>query len=152
LRKLPATLFSGLWLILSASPLLAAPADDVRVRISGFRELGASFKTVNDALRSPEPQTILIQMAARQIVNASRSLPTWFPAGSGPESGEKTKSKSAIWQQPAQFKAAKDAFANQALQFQRATQSGNVALIQAETRKLGMTCKGCHDSFRTPGN
>ena len=145
-------LLTAVGLLLSASPLLASPADDVRSRIAGFRELGASFKTVNDSLRTPETQTILVQMAARQIVNAARAMPTWFPAGSGPQSGEKTKAKAEIWTQAPRFKAAQTAFANQALQFQRAAQSGNVAIIQAEARKLGMTCKGCHDSFRVPGN
>jgi cytochrome c556 len=152
LRRITACLLATVSIALSASPIFASPADDVKARISQFRELGASFKTVNDSLRSPEPQTFLIQIAARQIVNSSRALPTWFPAGSGPESGEKTKAKAEIWQQPAKFKDAQNTFAVEAVAFQRTAQSGNIALIQAETRKLGMTCKGCHDNFRVPGN
>lgn len=144
-------LLSSLALLLAAGPLLAAPIDDARTRIDGLRELGASFKTVNDAQRGPEVQTILLQMAARQIVNASKAMPGWFPPGSGAESGAKTKAKPAIWQQPAKFKAAQDAFARQALQFQRAAQAGLLPAIKTETRKLGLTCKGCHDSFRVPG-
>lgn len=138
-------------LTLAASPLFAAPADDARVRIAGFRELGASFKTVNDALHYPEPQTMLIQIAARQIVNSSKALPSWFPAGSGLDSGAKTRAKPEIWKQPAKFKAAQDALAVQALLFQKAAQSGMVPAIQAQARKLGMACKSCHDSFRQPG-
>ena len=125
-----------------AGPLFAAPADQVRTRIAGFRELGASFKTVNDSLRTPEPQTFLIQIAARQIVSSSREMPGWFPAGSGPD----------IWSQTAKFKAAQDAFAKQALALQAAAQSGLAPAIRAETAKLGKTCKGCHDTFRAPGD
>ena len=66
-----------------AMPLLAAPADDVKIRIAGLREMGAAFKAVNDGLRAGEPQTMLIQLSARQIVNASRAQYRWFPAGSG---------------------------------------------------------------------
>ena len=147
----PAVLM-GAALALAASPLFAAPADDARSRIAGFRELGASFKTVNDALHNPEPQTILIQMAARQIVNSSKALPTWFPAGSGLDSGAKTRAKPEIWKQAAKFKAAQNVFATQALLFQKAAQSGMAPAIQAQARKLGLTCKGCHDSFRQPGD
>ena len=137
---------------LVSAPLLASAADDAKARISNYRELGASFKTVNDALRSPAPQVMLVQIAARQIVNASKAQFSWFPAGSGPESGVKTKAKPEIWTQAAKFKAAQTAFANQALAFQRAAQGGNANAIRAEAKKLGGTCKGCHDSFRTPGD
>lgn len=138
-------------LFAAAGPLFAAPADQVRARIAGFRELGASFKTVNDSLRTPEPQTFLIQIAARQIVGLSRDMPGWFPAGSGLESGAKTKAKAEIWSQAVKFKAAQGAFAKQALVLQAAAQSGLAPAIRAETAKLGKTCKGCHDTFRAPG-
>ena len=36
---------------LLAVPVQAAPGDAVRSRIDGYRELGAAFKGVNDALR-----------------------------------------------------------------------------------------------------
>lgn len=143
--------FLGLGALLAfaaAVPIAAAPADAVHARINGLRELGAAFKAVNDSLRTAEPQTVLIQISARQIVNASRAQYGWFPAGSGPEAGVKTAVKSDVWAQPARFKAAQDAFAAQALSFQKAAQTGNAALIRAETQKLGATCKGCHDQFR----
>ncbi len=147
--RLAITVFS---LLAAAGPLFAAPADNVRSRIANFRELGASFKTVNDSLRAPEPQTFLIQIAARQIVNYSREMPGWFPAGSGPESGAKTKAKDEIWSQTAKFKAAQVAFSKQALALQAAAQAGLAPAIRTETVKLGKTCKGCHDTFRAPGD
>lgn len=133
-----------------AAPLLAAPADQVRTRVEGLRELGASFKTVNDGLRSPEPQTVLIRMAARQIRNASTAMRGWFPAGSGPQPGVKTAAKPEIWTRAADFRRAQDAFAAQAAAFQTAANGGNVDAIRAASRSLGGTCKGCHDQFRVP--
>lgn len=133
-----------------AGPLLAAPADQVRTRVAGFRELGASFKTVNDGLRAPEPQTVLIQMAARQIRNASAAMRGWFPAGSGPQPGVKTAAKPEIWTRSADFRRAQDAFAAQAIAFQNAANGGNVAAIRTAARSLGASCKGCHDQFRVP--
>lgn len=131
-----------------AAPLLAAPADQVRTRIEGLRELGAAFKAVNDGLRSPTPQTIMIQMSARQIRNAATAQYGWFPPGSGPQPGVKTAAKPEIWTQPARFRQLQDAFAAQATAFQRAAASNDVNAIRAAARSLGQSCKACHDQFR----
>ena len=130
-----------------ATAALAAPADVVRTRIAGFREMGAAFKAVNDGLRG-DPQMILIQQSARQIRNAANQMPGWFPQGSGAEAGVKTAAKPEIWSQPARFTAAREAFIAQAASFQAAANSGNARAIGAEARKLGGTCKGCHETFR----
>ncbi|MBW8753703.1 MAG: cytochrome c [Sphingomonadales bacterium] len=133
-----------------AAPLLAAPADQVKTRVAGLRELGAAFKAVNDGLRSPTPQTILIQMSARQIRNAAQQQYNWFPVGSGPQPGVKTAAKAEIWSQPARFRQLQDGFAAQAAAFQTAAGSGNVDAIRAAARSLGGSCKACHDEFRVP--
>jgi len=138
-------------LLLCATAAIAAPTNIVGTRIAGFRELGAAFKAVNDGLRG-EPQTILIQQSARQIRNAASQMPGWFPQGSGPRPGVKTASKAEIWTQQPKFKAAQDAFIAQAARFQQVANSGNAAAMRVEARKLGATCKGCHDSFRVPSN
>lgn len=135
-----------------AAPLLAAPADQVRTRVEGLRELGAAFKAVNDGIRSPTPQTILIQMSARQIRNAATQQYNWFPAGSGPQPGVKTAAKPEIWMQAARFRQLQDGFAGQAVAFQRAAASGNVDAIRAAARSLGGSCKACHDQFRVEKN
>ena len=138
-------------LVLAIGTAYAAPADQVRARIAGFRELGAAFKAVNDGLRG-EVSPVLIQQSARQIRNAARQQYAWFPAGTGPQPGLKTAAKALIWAKPAQFKAAQDNFARQADAFQKAAAGGNVATIRAEARKLGATCKACHDTFRVPAD
>jgi cytochrome c556 len=137
-------------LLLIASTALASPADSVRSRIAGLRELGAAFKAIGDGLRASEPQTILIQQSARQVRNAASQMPGWFPAGSGAQAGVKTAAKPEIWSQPARFRASMDAFAAASGRFQAAVASGNQAALRTEFRNLGATCKGCHDSFRVP--
>lgn len=130
-----------------ALPALAAPADTIRARINGYRELGAAFKSVNDGLRG-EVQTILIQQSARQIKNAAREQYSWFAPGSASAPGVKTYARPEIWRNAAEFKGMQDAFARQADALQKAAASGNAATIRAEARKLGGTCKACHDKFR----
>jgi len=139
-------------LLALATPVFAAPADSIRTRIAGLRELGAAFKAVNDGLRSSEPQTILLQQSARQIRNAANAMPGWFPRGTGPEARVKTAARPEIWSQAARFQAAQNAFIARSGEFQAAVGSGNVAAMRAKARELGATCKGCHDSFRVPSD
>ena len=134
---------------IAATPLSAGAPEIARSRIESYRELGAAFKTVNDSLRGDEVQTVLIGQAARHIRNASQGQYGWFPAGSGPQAGVKTKARPEIWTQAARFKAAQDAFAKAASDFQKAVASRNPATMRAQAKALGASCKGCHDSFRT---
>lgn len=145
--KLPRIL-AAFGLAVVAAPLIAAPADQVRARVNGFRELGAAFKAVNDGLRSSQPQTVLIQMSARQIRSAATAQYNWFPSGSGPQPGVKTAAKPEIWTQAARFRQLQDGFAAQAAAFQRTASGGNVAAIGKAARSLGQSCKACHDQFR----
>lgn len=132
---------------LATSPVLAQ--DALKSRLASFREIGAAFKNVNDQLRSDTPQVFVIQVSAREIRNLARSQYTWFPAGSGPAPGVKTRAKAEIWSQGAQFKAAQDAFAAQADNFARVAQGGNVEQMRAAARTLGQSCGGCHRQFRS---
>lgn len=133
---------------LAAPAAPAAPADAIRARINGYRELGAAFKAVNDGLRGSEVQTILIQQSARQIRNAAREQYAWFAPGSASAPGVKTYARPEIWRNAAEFKGLQDAFARQAEALQRAAATGNATTLRLEARKLGSTCKACHDKFR----
>jgi cytochrome c556 len=131
-----------------AAPVLAAAADVVRARIEGLRELGALYKNVNDELKSDTPNKMILMISARQINDAARDQYKWFPAGSGPQPGVKTKAKPEIWAKGAQFKAAQDNFAKQAAAFNKAVSAGDVAKMRAQAKVLGGTCGGCHRTFR----
>lgn len=146
---------AGRWMMVSALlcgvavPLSAAPQDQVKSRLAGFRELGAAFKNVNDELKSDTPQAIVLQLSARQIRDSARLQYGWFPAGSGPQPGVKTAAKPEIWSKPAEFKAAQDNFANAAAAFYKVSAGGDPAAIKAQAKLLGATCSSCHKAFRT---
>lgn len=132
-----------------AGPLLAATATDlVKTRVTGYRELGAAFKNVNDELKSGTPQIYILQLSARQIRDAAKAQYGWFPAGSGPQPGIKTAAKPEIWMKPADFKTAQDALATQAAAFMTVAASGDSAKIRAQVKPLGQACSGCHRGFR----
>ena len=129
---------------------LHAGDDIVHSRIAGLRDLGAAFKNVNDELKSDTPQLIVIQLAARQIRDTARNQYNWFPAGSGPQPGVKTRAKSEVWTRAGEFKTAQDSFATEAAAFFQVVAGGDVANIRARSKLLGAVCKNCHETFRAP--
>jgi cytochrome c556 len=140
-----ATVVAGM----AAAPVLASAASDIITsRIAGLRELGAQFKNVNDELKKDDPSPMILQISARQIRDVAKNQYGWFPAGSGPEAGVKTKAKPEIWAKAADFKAAQDNFAKQANAFFVVAQKGDVASMKAQVRQLGAACGGCHRTFR----
>ena len=158
---------AAITLALAAAPLVASrnsrapdptatrapamvPAEIVRTRQAGLKEMGTAFKNAMDGLRGSEPQMILIQQSARTIKNDAQALRGWFPAGSGPLPGLKTAAKPEIWTKPVEFRAAQDGLARAADTFQSAAMSGNADAIRAAARGLGGACKNCHDQFRVP--
>lgn len=131
------------------APLRAAPADMVKSRIAGYKDLGAAFKSVNDALKSGAPAPATLQNGARAINALARQQYGWFPAGTGAEAGVKTRAKPEIWSQAKQFKAAQDSFTAQAKILGDVVAGGDIAKIQAQAKALSQTCSVCHRAFRT---
>ncbi|MCB2074396.1 MAG: cytochrome c [Novosphingobium sp.] len=126
----------------------AAPATEIKNRITGFRALGAAFKSASDTVRAGEANSPALRKAAQRIVLASRNQYKWFPSNSKRQSNIKTAAKPDIWTRTSEFKAMQDAFARQASIFERTVATGDGGAIRSELRKLGAKCKGCHDNFR----
>lgn len=128
---------------------IAGTPETIRDRIGGYRAMGAAFKAINDTLRTDAPDLRVVRRGVRTINMAAHHQYRWFPAGSGPESGQRTKARAEIWSNAAGFRTAQDGFAAQARILAAAARTGDVTAIRAEGRKLGGTCKQCHDQFRT---
>ena len=147
-RRLCHVALAAVGIIGFLTPSIAATDDIVKARIANFRELGAAFKSVKDALAGPEVQTVLIVQSAKQIRNAARAQMDMFPAGSGPQPNIKTGAKPEIWSKPKEFRDAQEALVAEADNFYNIAKAGNADDIRAGATKLGSVCKGCHDGFR----
>jgi cytochrome c556 len=133
----------------AATPLWAADlATAIAQRQDHFKAIGKAAKGVSDELKSSAPSKPKIQDYAKQIDALAPQLPTWFPAGSGPDSGQKTHAKAAIWQKPETFKKDAVAFADAAHKLDAAAAMGDLAATRAQMAALGETCKTCHQAFR----
>ena len=120
----------------------------VAARQAGFKQIGAAFKAVNDELRAGKPDLKEIAAAEARLETHASQIPTWFPRGSGPESGAKTGARAAVWSDAAGFA---DAAANLRTQTSRLTvlaREGDLAPVRKQAAQVGAACKTCHTAYR----
>lgn len=129
------------------APVIAGASDAIASRIAAYRELGVTFKNVNDELRGSNPSSYVLQYSARQIRGMADRQYELFPKGTGPGTG-KSKALAAIWSNPAGFKKAQDDFSAKAKAFATASAGGNVGQIRLAAKELARACSTCHRQFR----
>ncbi|MET0660587.1 MAG: cytochrome c [Steroidobacteraceae bacterium] len=142
----------GCIVALSAPIAIAASAAEnaIKARHDHYHELGDAFKVIRDELRASSPNWDRIKPAAQAVKEASVDQGKWFPTGSGPESGLKTRAKAEVWSDPKGFEAAQLAFAREAPKLVLLSQTGDAEGLTAQFKAVGKTCGGCHDKFRAP--
>lgn len=142
----------GVLAIASASLVFAANSVEsaIKARHDHYHELGDAFKTIKDELRASSPDWTRIKPAAQAVKEASMNQGKWFPAGSGPESGLKTRAKAEIWSDAKGFEAAELAFAREAPKLALLAQTGDAEGLAAQFKVVGKSCRGCHEKFREP--
>jgi cytochrome c556 len=119
-------------------------------RHDNFKAQGAAFKAALDELKKGSPDQAVLTTNANKLKASSLALPSWFPKGSGPESGVKTDAKAEVWSDAAGFAAAANKFQIEAAKFQALATAGDVAGMKTQSRVLGGACKNCHDKYRVP--
>jgi cytochrome c556 len=129
----------------AASPAIIAA---INARKSNYKEIGGAFKTINDEIKTGSPDLATVRPLARDLVARASGQLKYFPKGSGPGSGEKTRAKAAIWTDQATFVKLHNNMLGSARALQAATDKGDVAAMASARTALGGACKACHDKFR----
>jgi cytochrome c556 len=133
-----------------AVPTIAAAPDTIKARQANFKAMGRSMKMISDELKKDSPSYAIIRRESLTLERAGARIGGFFPKGTGAEAGVKTGARAAIWQKPAEFRAAATNL-NKATRALRLITAGNdVAKIRAALGATGGTCKACHDDFRVP--
>jgi cytochrome c556 len=127
-----------------------SPADIIKARQEHLKDLGGQMKAIGDQLKTGMPDKAIVTAAAQKIAAYAKELPSWFPAGTGPESGVKTAAKPEIWSEAADFKAAADKLPPEADKLVEVAASGDPAVIGGQLQATGKACGGCHKPFRVP--
>ena len=120
----------------------------VSARQAGFKQIGSSFKAINDELKRGKPDMAAVATATARLETHAAQVPTWFPRGSGVESGAKTAARAEVWGDAAGFA---DAAANLRAQTDRLAalaSAGDVAATRKQAAQVGAACKACHTKYR----
>ncbi|MGE3476742.1 MAG: cytochrome c [Rhodospirillaceae bacterium] len=141
---------AGIVLTGAAAAQQKAPADVIKARHEQMKALGADFKTINDALKTDAPAVAAIAAAGKHMAETIKGLNALYPAGTGPDSGVKTRALPEIWLQNAAFKSAADASEAESVKFAVTATVGNVEAIKTGFKALTDSCVACHNKFRAP--
>lgn len=127
-----------------------SPQQAYEVRHERFEEMGDSLKAINRELKGSAPDVPRIQREAATLASLAGQIPGWFPAGSGPDVNLKSRAKAEIWSDPEGFRRAHETYLQQAQNFNRTAQGGDINAIRQAAQELGKSCGNCHDDFRGP--
>ncbi len=124
-------------------------ADAVKARQSNFKAMGKDFKGINEQLKTDKPDLAAIKIAAADVKAYAAQLPSWFPKGSGPETGLKMQAKAVIWTDGQTFATAAHNFQVEAAKLAAlSAASTDLVALRAQVKATGKTCGACHDKFR----
>lgn len=131
-----------------ASTVGETPADVpgfMKTRHDNYEALGKQMKVLMDNMKAATPDMAAVTAAAAEVKKTADVMGTWFPAGTGPETGIKTGAKANIWTDRATFDAAVVKLQTEAAALAAVT---DAAGFKAQFPKTGGACKNCHDTFR----
>ena len=115
-----------------------------------YEQIGKAMKGIGRELKADSPSVTVIRQHAALIARYAPQIPSWFPAGTGPETGRRTRAKAEIWSDPRTFHQRAEALRTQADRFDQAARGGNIDAIRVAQPGLADACKNCHDRFRAP--
>jgi cytochrome c556 len=122
--------------------------DVIDARQSGFKKMGAAMKAIAEQLKSGAPDLAKITVAAQAVGVGAREQPSWFPAGTGPESGLQTDALAHIWKDTSKFTALSGQLGTESGNLTAAAAAGDLTAIRTQFKVLSDVCSTCHKSFR----
>ena len=122
----------------------------MKARHDHYKEMGDAMKAIGAQLKGSSPDVSVIQQHAATIARYGPQILTWFPEGSGPETGIETRAKTEIWSDAETFRQRAQAFEAEAARFNATARAGDIAAIREGQKVLGKSCSNCHDRFRAP--
>ena len=133
--------------VLVAAPTKAQALKLMHDRHENMEKIGKAVKAARLAMNASPADLATVRQSAGIIGGFAPKVPSWFPAGTGPDVG-KTMAKPEIWQKPRDFATHARDFRKAAAGFDAAAKAGDLTQIKASFANLGKSCKACHDPFR----
>lgn len=144
-----ATLLAGIAAGLAGTAWAQGAAESIAQRQAGFKAIGAAAGEVKKAMDAGSDLTAVVARA-EEISAFAKRIPALFPAGSGPESGQKTRALAAIWQNKSDFDANAGIMAREADKLVMALKANDKTATAAAFASTTAQCGACHRPYRAP--
>jgi cytochrome c556 len=108
---------------------------------------GGSFGAINDILKNKLPYQAHIAAHAQDLQHRSALIAEAFKKE---VTAGKTDAKPEIWKDWDKFAASAKEMGEESGKLATVARGGDMAAIEAQVKKLGDTCGGCHKPFRKP--
>ncbi len=130
-----------------------ARADDgaaaVAKRQAVMKSMGAHMGGIKGAMKAGNGKAVAMHAGA--INSLAKVLVGFFPKGSGPESGAKTRALPKIWAEWDKFKAVPATLAAESAKLVQTAKGGDMKAIGAQFGAMAKAgCGGCHKPYRKP--
>jgi len=137
-------------IVTTAAAQNRAPADVIHMRQANYKQMGGAMHAISEQLHGASPSIDVIRQGSRVIVGFAPQLLRWFPRGTGPEAGVRTRALPQIWSDNANFRRAGATLLVAARALDAAARRGDMEAIRAAVPQVAHACGNCHDSFRAP--
>ena len=122
----------------------------IQTRQANYKQMAAAMKGLGDELRGANPSLAEIRRRTATVARFAPHLLRWFPRGTGPEAGVRTRALPAIWANHEAFTRAGAALVVAARGLDSAARRGDLGAVRAALPRVRGACSGCHDDFRAP--
>lgn len=137
-------------IVTTAAAQNRTPADLIHERQAHYKQMGGAMKAINDQLHASAPSIAAIRQGSRVIVGFAPQLLRWFPRGTGPEAGVRTRALPEIWSDDLNFRRAGATLLVAARALDGAARRGDLDAIRAAVPQVAHACGNCHDTYRAP--
>ena len=137
-------------IVTTAAAQAPSAADRIRERQGHYKQMGAAMKGMYDQLHASQPSIDAIRQGSHVIVTFAPQLLRWFPPGTGPEAGVRTRALPEIWSDNLNFRRAGAILLVAARNLDAAAQRGDLDAIRAAVPQVAHACGNCHDTYRAP--
>lgn len=137
-------------IVTTAAAQRPGPADQIRARQAHYKQMGGAMKAINDQLHGSAPSIGAIRQGSHVILAFAPQILRWFPPGTGPEAGVRTRALPEIWSDNQNFRRAGATLLVAARTLDAAAQRGDLAAIRIAVPQVAHACGTCHDTYRAP--
>lgn len=142
-KSLRLTLASVLFVAAFAAYAHSGATGVVKERMDNFKQAKKSMKTIKQAIKAPDFQTITLE--SEKLVKWGNEMLNYFPVGSNQKPSE---AMPLIWQEWSRFDAHRQTYLLNSITLVESAAVQDLDAVRDAYGELAKSCKACHDRYK----